>query len=46
MSVHGLLPNSAVVGTAKRMNRKPRRKDSVEESGILAVLTALFAIFM
>ena len=41
----GMLPDSAVVGTAKRMNRKPRRKQTTQEGAALGFLTVLFAIF-
>lgn len=43
----GMLPDSAIVGTAKRMNRAPKRrqKQTAQEGGVLAILTALFAIF-
>lgn len=43
----GMLPDSAIVGTAKRMNRAPRRraKQTTSEGSVLGILTALFAIF-
>lgn len=46
--MHGLVPDSAVVGTAKRMartSRKPRRKQNdavTAATGIFAIFVAIF----
>lgn len=42
--MHGMVPDSAVVGTVKRMNRKPRRKMGKNENTAVSVFALIAAI--
>ena len=44
--MHGLVPDSAIVGTAKRMNHKPRKMGKKEGTAvsIFSLIGAIFSI--